>query len=167
VIVKSFRLYSPPAAPKPTRFASDYSPADAARFREAFLPIAKRWRLHRGLFVAFLFAFFACVGGGILFGGWMFPSLISSAFPWVISLAFFAWLVAIGADLTKPFLICPACGGNLDDIQRFCQECGHQLLERCQCSSCEKTLRNRKRQPKNYQVRACTHCGVILTETGL
>ncbi len=171
--VKSFRLYRPPRPPTPARFATDYTVDELGNLRNSFRLVASRYRFHMRLFIAGGIGMFACIASLFLISWvvprfhlhFLWPTALLPGILWIAALL--CWLIAFCAGITAPRLCCLGCDGNINDIQRFCPECGHEMLQGSFCASCNKTLRRRKGHPQNYKIRACTHCGVMLDKIGL
>jgi hypothetical protein len=160
--VISFHLFirrQPEVAPD--RVATDYTPDDAAAFREQFRPLAQNYRRRSrmtgfGMAGAYLFAVLGVVllpnfGIYFLFGG------ISSCL-----------LIALSEPVAPH---CPACHNKLDaGLGVFCPECGSQSLQpggwfgSPRCDSCRKTLNCSR--GRSYKIRACTFCGLMLDQKG-
>ena len=107
-------------------------------------------------------AFFACI---IL--GMALPKHLFMYF-WVAGIC--SWFFIVFAAPRTPD--CPACHTKLDaGFGAFCPECSSRSLQ-CdrwfrspRCDACGKSMRGGK--GRNYKIRACTHCGVMLDERGL
>jgi hypothetical protein len=70
---------------------------------------------------------------------------------------------------------CPACHNSiyLSRLGHYCPACGSNQLEAGnfwgrlpKCNGCGKKLLLMHRSRRNYKVRVCTHCGVLLDEKG-
>jgi hypothetical protein len=149
----------------PPAVAADYSPEQASSFREQFKPLAanyrRRLRIMRwsiagwiALCVALAFLLLASVTVFCAFGG-------------------FAGFLLLGVILWPALPPCPACRHRLDDIvATYCPECGSVevmpggFLQPPKCNACGKYL-GTGRGGRQYKIRACTHCGVMLDEKGL
>ena len=92
---------------------------------------------------------------------------------WFVGAFIICWLVMVIVAITQSSLECPACHGDLNsrELGSFCPECGAIGLKpsgwfkAAHCDSCGKSLRRGK--SRQYRIRACTHCGLILDEKGL
>jgi hypothetical protein len=162
--LKTFRLPSQPTQPLAERPAEDYSAEECASFREAFEPLAKRYRQERLLAYVFL----ACAVGCIVL------SIVLPDHPllWPISAATVCFLGALFFAGLRPWLACPACQNALDqEIGDYCPECGAKAVTAAesggfaQCGSCHRRLNSGRF--RRYSIRACTHCGVALDHRGL
>ena len=142
-----------------------FSPEEQARFREMFAPIAQQYR--KGSRRAYVIL---GVGAAIILTGFLLPKIYTG---WVVGAFFLCWLALLIFAFTRPSLECPACHGVLDsrELGSFCPECGASNLKpggwfrAPHCEVCGKSLRRGK--SRQFTIRACTHCGVILDEKGL
>lgn len=160
--MKSFHPFSRKPVASPERVVTDYALEDIAEFREQFRPVVDRYRRRWRVAGFGLAAFFLCI-------------ISAQALPNHLFLYFWAagiclWFFVVFAVPRTPD--CPACHTRLGaDFGAFCPECGSRSLQAGswfrspQCSSCGKSMRRRK--GRNYKIRACTHCGVMLDERGL
>lgn len=106
----------------------------------------------------------------IVFTGFLLPKAYTG---WIVAAFFICWLVLVVIAITRSELECPACHGNLVSRQlgSYCPECGVGGLKpggwftSPHCNACDKTLRRGK--SRQYRIRACTHCGLVLDERGL
>jgi hypothetical protein len=107
---------------------------------------------------------------------WLFigPSLLS-LLPLPKGLITVLWLIGGGIFLGtyKPRLPdCPRCGKNLGDLfGSYCPECLGSLspggTSERNCTTCGKALRNSKgKRGRNFRIRGCSHCGLLLDESG-
>ena len=143
-------------------------------FLEAFKPRLQRYRRRRR---AGLYLFVAFMVGGFLFG------MTGVARPfgvWPFVLLVTCWLGACIALIFGQRLRCPACSKRLiPAVGRFCPQCGSGQFQNSNdqqglfsdrigvCPTCHSTLREAKgEEERNYRVRGCTHCGVLLDEYG-
>ena len=149
----------------PPAIVTDYSPEQAADFRERFKPLAanyrRRLRIMRwsiagwiALCVALGFALPASVTGFCALGG-------------------VAGCLLVGVVFWPSLPPCPACSRPLDDtIGTFCPECGSPSVGPGgwfmppKCAACGKSMWT-NRGSRRYKIHACTHCGVKLDEKGL
>jgi hypothetical protein len=145
---------------------SGYPPEEQAKFREEFRPIAEKYRRTNR---------FSTIG---FIAGWLgIMTLILFSFRTKIPWALIPFILGVGFFIRVlsriPCLICPACGNQLDGcLGRFCPECGSDHFMRrswgepSYCPDCKKWVggMNRTRQ---YDIHACTHCGVFLDEKGV
>jgi hypothetical protein len=147
------------------RCVADYTLDERAKLREDFQPIAEEYR-HANRFSSI--GFLTC-GLGMMS---LFFFLGKSSIPWVLipflsGIGFFIWILS-----KIPPLICPGCNNYLDGrFGRYCPECGSDRFQRgswfqpSYCPACGKWIgRGKDRQ---YDIRACTHCGVMLDEKGV
>jgi hypothetical protein len=144
---------------------SRFSPDEQNRCCEFFAPsLAKyrsRTRLSHAIFV---------VGITFMFIVFLLPKTYVG---WGLGAVLVCWLGLVIIAIMQSKLECPGCGGNImsRDLENFCSECGAANLKprgwftSPHCESCGKTLRRRK--TRQYRVRACTHCGLMLDEKGL
>jgi rRNA maturation endonuclease Nob1 len=72
---------------------------------------------------------------------------------------------------TLPALRCPACSRMSDSApETFCPSCGDSHLQVSRlfgthCDACGRTMGSYKY--RNYPIRFCTHCGVLLAARGV
>ena len=160
--MKSFRLYSETPKP-PQRYASEFSAEELLRLREAFRPLAERYR--RYMRVAYIVIGIALA---LLLSGFVFSKTRDSR---LIGGFFICWLTLMFIAVLSPVPECPACHNRLDrSFGAFCPECGAHALQakswlRAECSSCGRAMQ--RGRGRGYSIRACTHCGVMLDEEGL
>jgi hypothetical protein len=142
-----------------------FTEEEQKRYREVFAPTAQKYRSRsRLVFVIFIICF------AIILTGFLLPR---SSFGWVGGAFFVCWLVIMFVAITQSALDCPACRGNLvsRELGSFCPECGAAGLKAGgwfkspRCDSCGKSLRRGK--SRQYRIRACTHCGLMLDDRGL
>jgi hypothetical protein len=137
-------------------------------WREEFRPIAERYRFHGRIIKSAGCGFFLSIGSTAVLAS-IVPGWLSVTYFLIPVLTF--WSIAVLAILSAPELVCPACAGRLTAIRRYCPECGCESFQRdsfwggLQCAGCHKTLRSGKH--RNYRIKACTRCGVMLDEQGL
>lgn len=132
---------------------------------KSFQHLALRFRLRTFLLIAGMILWLF-VGGSAL-------SLLPIPKMFILIL----WLAGGAVIIAKlhPLLPdCPHCQKNLGDLfGNYCPECLGTLLlgdsrTKASCSSCGKTLRNADGKPgRNFRIRGCSHCGVLLDKTGL
>jgi hypothetical protein len=161
-IVKSFHLFivRPPVV-SPNRVATDYTPEDAAAFREQFKPLARHYRQRSRMTVFGVAGAFVCAVLGVVwlphFGTYFF-------FGGACSCLLILLTTPVAPD-------CPACHNKLDaGFGMFCPECGSQTLRPGgwfgipRCESCGKTMHGGR--GRGYKIRACTFCGLMLDHKG-
>jgi hypothetical protein len=165
--MKSFRLYRAPL-PIPAQLATDLSPEERTRLRQAFRALAASYRHRHRISSYWLFGFAGFSVAFMFFGGVLHVPLSQ----WLLLPALICWLVGFGLSITAPSLVCPGCGNDMTYMfGRYCPECGADDLNRARwfrvtkCTACGKTLRWTKHQ--RYKIRARTHCGLALDEEGL
>lgn len=149
-----------PSSAQQPRFTEE----EQRRLREIFAPTAQKYRA-RSRLLPIIFGIFAAI---ILLGmllrchsGWLFGSLF------ICSIAGF-FIVIMQSSLN-----CPACRENLisPQLDNYCPECGTANLKLAgwfrspHCDSCGKSLR--RGRSRQYRIRACTHCGLVLDDKGL
>jgi predicted RNA-binding Zn-ribbon protein involved in translation (DUF1610 family) len=162
--VKSFQIYLGPPKITPQRFATDYSSQEQSQLREEFKPLAKKYRERMRAAYITLAVGFACI--------LLVFFLPKNLLPWMIGGFFICWLVVVFLAVVSPMPNCPACKNKIDgDFGDYCPECGANALKRRswfrapQCSACGKIMQRGK--SRQYSIRACTYCGVMLDEKGL
>jgi len=86
--------------------------------------------------------------------------------------AMLSWLIAVVMLITGSRVRCSKCNRNVAaHVARLCPECGAESIEKRKwyqtphCTSCGATFVTRKGSGK-WTVRYCTHCGVLLDESG-
>jgi len=145
---------------------NDYSAEEQARFRELFAPAANQ---HRRRSQRSLLMFFVGCGVTILCAlvlPWEWP-----ATRWIMIALIAATFLTRLLSFWEPRLTCPACCNDVTAWPpgSYCPQCGSAPLEPAtwrsspRCRACGTLNQNKGRQ---YPIRACTHCGVILDETG-
>lgn len=139
---------------------------EAERLRAEFAPTLAAHRRRRMAANLWIVAFGCSVAAPLLFAQqaawWM-------AVPGAICL-----LGVLTATLLTPRLGCPGCRRNLREwgLGRYCPECGSQplqpagLLTAAHCPACKKSIRYKRRNSRQFVIRACTHCGLKLDEQG-
>lgn len=169
------RLFRDP--PRPAGYLN-HSAEDTARLQEIFGPIAARYRRRRRIVLLAGGAAF-----GLLFGTLIWNGVSEFAFnkplfrgdlPWYVQAVIVAYFLICGAVfLSLPRLRCPLCGGFLDKgIGRYCPECGadgldSDVLGRPHCKTCGATMLKGNYGRRQYRVRACTSCGLLVDPEGL
>ena len=155
------------------RFANDYSRNELGEIQTSFKPVAEmiRRRQKKSNFIVLVI---------------VFALLISIVFPKYFSVVldsrmaeglFFIGLI-IGSFLLllkyrTPPLVCPACKNGLTSLNKFCPECGSQLLtvrrflqDVPRCESCNKDMLIRKGK-RYFKIKFCTFCAVKLDDQGI
>lgn len=85
---------------------------------------------------------------------------------------------AIYAWWTKWKLKCPSCNEQLEDLQRYCPECGEDGLHSAStlipkldptmhCDSCETDFMPGSGANRTFKIRYCGCCGVFLSNEGV
>ena len=68
--------------------------------------------------------------------------------------------------LSLPNLKCPSCAKAPDSgIAGYCPVCGGTELQGIHCKTCKKSMGAYRF--RNYVIRFCTHCGVLLDKRGV
>ena len=125
-------------------------------------PHASRYRSRQRSFVKL-----AAAGFVLAFVAAIVPESLATYFG-------FPAIALIGTSLivffTMPGVVCPACEKSAETFDQFCPACGAaglhvSKLRGTHCGSCGKTLGTYK--SRNYRIRFCTHCGVMLDRTGV
>jgi hypothetical protein len=152
------------AQPVADRPVAEYSAGERASFREAFRPLARRYRRARTIAYLCLASALGCLVLVIVLPAHPLLFPIAAACVFFLAALFFAGL--------RPWLACPACQDALDqEFGPYCPECGTKMLhsekesQLGHCASCRRTLNGRLL--RRYWIRACTHCGMHLDERGL
>ena len=160
--MKSFRIYLRDPATLPNPNVPDYSDDERLTLRRQFGSVALRYRRH----VRLLFVVCFC-----LFGSMALLIPFSQSYT-VRSIEIVLFVAAIVVLFYMPRLVCPGCGNRLvGDLGPFCPECGSRSVERkrwpqrSQCSACKRSLFVGKAH--RYKICYCTHCGLLLDETGV
>ena len=163
--MKSFRLYLSHKALVPTKFVSDYRPEELELFRATFKPIAQHYRRWERIIE---YVFFPILVSFVLLAV-VFPTFLAYG----VSCFMVCWFsLILLVAYVRPIPNCPACHNALDKgLGAFCPECGARAVQREYwmkrpwCASCDKGLTWGK--GRHYTIRACTHCGVFLDDTGI
>jgi len=164
---RSFRLHRPIPSPPPPRTVGDYAPDELAQFKNAFRPTADRYRRHLRIGGVAAWVVFFFIG---------FAFLLATAAPHSLSFSLvftgfvLLWVGALWGIVLTRSLKCPACKRQITTLCAYCPECGHSPLAigwfgGFSCEHCGKTLSGGKR--RNYKIKVCSHCGVVLDEQGL
>ena len=132
-------------------------------FEGSFLPAATRYQQHLKRFVVSMIAGFILVAVAVALPGnrGMGFGIFGTGFIVLALVLFF----------TLPALTCPACGKAADfPLDRFCPECGFAGLQKrsgsgAHCDGCGRNPGTGKY--RNFRVRHCTHCGVLLSPGGV
>ena len=148
-----------------------YSADDIVRLREAFAPLAKRYRRQRRLMLpAIVVGLCSLALLGPRYGHpWLGPPWHSCA----LGLLLACVVVAVIAGFARPRLICPGCGAALDKgFVHYCPECGSQRLSpgrdgSMKCEDCGGAMRHGRGGQRHWTVRACTTCGLALDDEGV
>lgn len=149
---------------KPSRFVTDYSADEVARFQETYRPLVADYRRHARIARFGMAAFFSCI---IL--GMISPKTFFIYF-WAAGICSWFFIVFV----IKRVPPCPACHNSPEvGFGLFCPECGSRTLGPSdswfsgapKCRSCGKSMRSGK--SRGYKIRACTHCGLRLDDRGL
>jgi hypothetical protein len=121
-----------------------------------FAPAAQKYRSGSRMAIAIL-----GIGFALVFTGFLLPKAYTG---WIVAAFFVCWLVLVVIAITRSELECPACHGNLVSSQ-LGSYCPGGWFRSPHCDSCGKSLRRGK--SRQYRIRACTHCGLVLDERGL
>ena len=162
--MRSFRLYRRTPRPAPARLASEMPMAERAELRSAFDRDVHRHRRIPVILLCFLAAGIGCMALSRSSGGVMRTGLTVTAI--VCGVAFGVLL------LLSPRLTCPACRRGLETgLGTFCPECGKRALKpagwfkSARCEACDRTMWYGKN--RGYRIRACSHCGLWLSDKGV
>ncbi len=143
-----------------------YTTEQAEELRRSFEAVAESYRRHGRVGLIGIAGFIFCIAGGALFLKGSRPGLA------VIVPAAVCWVIGVIAIISAPQLKCPGCGGRLDrGFGDWCPECGSDRLGPAgwltspRCDACGKRMRRAK--TRQYKIRACTHCGLMLDDRGL
>ena len=159
----------------PEKFIHEYSGTKNSRILNEFKPRAERYRRRNFIAVSLMV--------GFIFG---IMVLSKVHIPDSVALWICAFLVA-GAFIASFILIfglklvCPVCRKRLEPAKGlYCPVCGsdkfqygsHMRGESCSsyayCPSCDGNIDEGGGDlPRSYNIRGCTHCGVMLDEKGL
>ncbi len=135
----------------------------AADHVEDFRPAATRYRRHLRRFVQC-----AVLGAALVFAGLLLPEHVM---PWVAGPGMALIGVALVVFFTLPPLGCPACTRAADGaLDCYCPACGSEQLKvnrlwGSYCNGCGRRFGHYRY--RNYPIRYCTHCGVVLDEAGV
>ena len=161
--MKSFRLHIPPMIVAPAREVKDYSLEERTKLRDTFSSVATAYRRNLRIVI-----YAGCGFAGFVLLGWVLPK---SLLPWCIGFAIIPWLISMFALTSSPRLACPGCSNDIEFcFSRYCPECGGRNIQvgssrSAHCDDCQLSLRRGRR--RNYKIRACTHCGLMLDDKGL
>ena len=130
---------------------------------ELFRPVADRYQRRLLRFVL------SCVTGIFL----VFVALFLPAFlqKWVGVPGIFFVGLSLVLFFTLPGLQCPSCGKSSDSsLDKFCPVCGKDQLKisalwGTRCDACGRKMGSTKY--RNYSIRYCTHCGILLDGRGV
>lgn len=161
----------------PDKVVTDYSPEELAAFRKYFAPAAKHYRqrswklLPWGILIAlFTLSFVASDNLGVRDGA---AKMLLFAGSVVCSFIFIFLKSRLDSPHSPQSPSCPACDGKITfGIGAFCPECGSKSVHPGHrpnwhhCNACSRHLHVYKGS-RQYKVRACTHCGVMLDDKGL
>ncbi len=147
------------------RTASDYTPEEQARFREVFQQMAARYRQRaRTAYVIMVVCLAALILGFVLPG---------RAGGWGGGVFVLCLIILMGCRFFSVRLVCPGCSNDLErrGLGPYCPKCGSSSVspggwfQAPRCTACGKSLR--RGRYRRYQIRACTHCGLMLDERGV
>jgi hypothetical protein len=166
-----------------TKEVSDYTDEELAKFYEQFAPVLQKWHHLNRRSIVFMALIFVNLLIILVVSLAMTKGNILEWIPAIIPLG----TLCISSGLILFFLVCsifvwnpiyrlakcPACHNSLFSIklEHYCPECGsNQLkvgnwLKSPRCNECGKYLEWR-RGGRNYKIRYCTHCGVLLDKKG-
>ena len=148
---------------KPSRFVTDYTTNEVARFQEEYRPLAAQYRRRKRIAGIGAAVFCVCLLLGMILPKTMFIYFWAAA---MSSWFFFAFTM-------KRVPKCPGCHNPPDaGFGAFCPDCGQRTLEpndswfywSPKCRSCGKRMKSGK--SRSYKIRNCTHCGLMLDEKG-
>ncbi len=133
--------------------------------REEFKPTAEEYRRISAILkwpIYIGFAFWAL---------FFVPKLKVYAFPGFAFCLVGALIISL---FWLPKLICPGCGGNMDQqyqkLGTFCPECGEATVKKGwllpKCTACGKSLA-RGRGGRNFKIHYCTWCGARVDNEGV
>jgi hypothetical protein len=159
---------------EPTKFADEYTEQEREEFREKFKPVARRVRILRRI----IWTSAACFVLILLTAALLEPPKISQKWPVILGFIAFSFMFLSNVWLAFLHLICPACKGSLESFDSFCPKCGAEGLQRFQghygavwawCNSCNSSMHPRegRRRDRDYKIKTCSHCGLMLDEKGL
>jgi len=144
-------------------------------YLHAFKMHAQRYRRRRHIALSLMIGFMLV---GLLI---MNINLPYEAALWGGGLMAASWAGALVVFLGGLRLRCPACGKRLEPARGlYCPMCGSDQFEYGRhktgplfariryCPSCEhKIAESSGDESRSYRIRGCTHCGVMLHETGV
>jgi len=139
-----------PALTEPSRVAAEYSAEEQLRLQQTFQRVASRYRRR---------------------------SRVADVAIKIFMICFVALGVVLFVILQPRFPSCPACHGRLDGrFGHFCPSCGRRQLRgdsyQAHCDGCGESIDLKWREGgrgrcRRYRIRACTHCGLLVDQTGL
>jgi len=164
-----YRLSLSVSSTPPAVFNSEYWPRERTAFLHQFRPTADRYRRRKRTVLYLLL--------GFMLSGFLITYLNVSD---VVRISGLILLLAVllGAVITFAFglrLRCPACRKRLEPAKGpYCPQCGSDQFQQgmrtgdSYCPSCDsRILEEDGESSRNYRIRGCTHCGVMLDEGGV
>jgi hypothetical protein len=123
--------------------------------------------------------YWACVQAGFLGFGLVVILTLAFKFPdlftlWII-LELICIFLLLGIVLTIPLLTCPRCHNRLvQNFDVYCPTCGSNQIypyslfctRLAYCSSCNRHMSPDSKSGRNYRIRFCTSCGLLLDDKG-
>lgn len=155
----------------PERERKDYSQEEQQRLRAEFT----RSRASASTTLTSKAKWWSILGTLFLLGVLIFTS--STVLRIVLIFGFFALLSYLFATGVKDNVVCPGCKNLLRmpglELGPYCPECGQKTLQPGSttlgaagslCHGCGKTLKFDRSSGPNFDVNACSHCGLILVD---
>jgi hypothetical protein len=145
-------------------------PRERTAFLHTFRPRAERYRRRRRLGLYLLV--------GFMLGGFLLMYVPDVVRIWGFIPLLAAWLGAVLTFALGLRLRCPACRNRLEPAKGpYCPQCGSDRFQNgihrgddnypC-CPSCDGRIAEEDGDSsRSYWIRGCTHCGVMLDETGV
>lgn len=173
--IRRYRLSISVTSGLPAGVSYEYWPRERTAFLHTFRPTAERYRRRRRMGLRLLIGFML---GGFLLMYVNVPNVVRVS-GFILLLA--AWLGAVGTFAFGLRLRCPACRNRLEPAKGpYCPQCGSDQFQHgihrsgqqgandAYCPSCDGTIADEDADSsRSYRIRGCTHCGVMLDETGV
>jgi hypothetical protein len=163
-----------PALTEPSRVAAEYSAEEQLRLQQTFQRVASRYRRRSRVADVAIKIFMICFVALFVIVRFLLKD-DELWIPYVLEGLIFG--VVLFVILQPRFPSCPACHGRLDGrFGHFCPSCGRRQLRgdsyQAHCDGCGESIDLKWREGgrgrcRRYRIRACTHCGLLVDQTGL
>lgn len=164
--IKRYRLSVSVNSGRPELLDYEHWPRERTPHLHEFRPIAERYRQRKRKSIYLLVGFML---GGFLLMKLSPPGVVLI---WGLSILMSALLLSVVIFAFGLRLKCPACKKRLEPAKGpYCPQCGSDQFQRTRepyCPSCNSSIGDEDSDSsRNYRIRGCTHCGVMLDEIGL